>query len=88
MWWTWRLMHSSAHALGCTAAALPAPCSDNRTPQRHRPPTPVPTSGAPAAQLKDKWGFRMTARYELYADQLAQYIRPRFKPQVIKDPSL
>lgn len=30
----------------------------------------------------------MTARYEMYAEQLAQYIRPRFKPQVIKDPSL
>ncbi|KAI3424515.1 CN hydrolase domain-containing protein [Psidium guajava] len=39
-------------------------------------------------QLKDKWGFRMTARYELYADMLAQYLKPDFEPQVIADPLL
>ncbi|KAI6678463.1 hypothetical protein NL676_039259 [Syzygium grande] len=39
-------------------------------------------------QLKDKWGFRMTARYELYADMLAQYLKPDFEPQVISDPLL
>ncbi|CAI0448657.1 unnamed protein product [Linum tenue] len=39
-------------------------------------------------QLKDKWGFRMTARYEIYADLLARYVRPDFEPQVITDPSL
>ncbi|KAK9130017.1 hypothetical protein Sjap_010504 [Stephania japonica] len=36
-------------------------------------------------QLKDKWGFRMTSRYEMYADLLAQYLKPDFKPQVIAD---
>ncbi|XVF01499.1 hypothetical protein REPUB_Repub04eG0093900 [Reevesia pubescens] len=39
-------------------------------------------------QLKDKWGFRMTARYELYADMLARYLKPDFEPQVISDPLL
>ncbi|GAB4853331.1 Beta-ureidopropionase [Ancistrocladus abbreviatus] len=36
-------------------------------------------------QLKDKWGFRMTARYELYAEMLAQYIKPDYQPQIISD---
>lgn len=39
-------------------------------------------------QLKDKWGFRMTARYEMYADLLARYVKPDFEPQVISDPLL
>ena len=39
-------------------------------------------------QLKDKWGFRMTARYELYAELLASYVKPDFEPQVISDPLL
>ncbi|KAL4457924.1 hypothetical protein ABPG75_012789 [Micractinium tetrahymenae] len=39
-------------------------------------------------QLKDKWGFRMTARYDMYAEQLAAYVRHDYRPQVIKDPSL
>lgn len=39
-------------------------------------------------QLKDKWGFRMTARYELYADLLSRYVQPDFEPQVISDPLL
>ncbi|KAL5857452.1 hypothetical protein ACOSQ3_004910 [Xanthoceras sorbifolium] len=39
-------------------------------------------------QLKDKWGFRMTARYELYAEMLSCYLKPDFEPQVISDPLL
>lgn len=39
-------------------------------------------------QLKDKWGFRMTSRYELYAETLAHFVRPEFEPQVISDPLL
>ncbi|CAH9081932.1 unnamed protein product [Cuscuta europaea] len=39
-------------------------------------------------QLKDKWGFRMTARYDMYADLLSRYIKPDFEPQVICDPLL
>lgn len=39
-------------------------------------------------QLKDKWGFRMTSRYELYAELLAHYLKPDFEPQLISDPLL
>jgi beta-ureidopropionase len=39
-------------------------------------------------QVKDKWDFRLTARYELYADFFNRYIQHDFKPQVVKDPSL
>ena len=39
-------------------------------------------------QLKDKWGFRMTARYDMYAEQLARYVSHDFQPQVIRDPGL
>ncbi|KAL7206074.1 hypothetical protein ACSBR2_018898 [Camellia fascicularis] len=39
-------------------------------------------------QLKDKWGFRMTSRYELYAELLGRYVKPDFEPQVISDPLL
>lgn len=39
-------------------------------------------------QLKDKWGIQMTARYDMYAELLADYIKPNYVPQVIKDPSL
>ena len=36
-------------------------------------------------QLKDKWGFPMTARYEMYAELLGRYIQPDFEPQIIND---
>jgi beta-ureidopropionase len=39
-------------------------------------------------QVKDKWGFQMTARYEMYAEFLTNYVKHDFKPQIIKDPSL
>jgi beta-ureidopropionase len=39
-------------------------------------------------QLKDKWGFRLTARYELYAEFFQEYVKHGFKPQVIRDPYL
>ncbi|KAI3896179.1 hypothetical protein MKX03_000299 [Papaver bracteatum] len=39
-------------------------------------------------QYKDKWGFRMTARYDVYADMLAHYVKPDFAPQIITDPLL
>lgn len=39
-------------------------------------------------QVKDAWGLRMTARYEMYADLLNKYIDPNYKPQIVKDPSL
>ena len=39
-------------------------------------------------QTKDKWGFQMTARYEMYAKFFSDFVQPGFKPQVIRDPSL
>jgi beta-ureidopropionase len=39
-------------------------------------------------QIKDKWAFRMTARYEMYADLLKKYLKPGYEPQVIVDPAL
>lgn len=39
-------------------------------------------------QLKDKWGFRMTARYDMYAKMLSRYQKPEFSPQVVVDSHL
>ncbi|KAI8472592.1 MAG: carbon-nitrogen hydrolase [Monoraphidium minutum] len=39
-------------------------------------------------QYKDKWGFRMTARYDVYAQLLGSYVKHDYAPQVVKDPSL
>ncbi|KAG9133393.1 hypothetical protein Leryth_024110 [Lithospermum erythrorhizon] len=39
-------------------------------------------------QVKDRWGFRMTARYDVYAELLNRYVKPDFEPQVISDPLL
>ncbi|DBB06655.1 hypothetical protein WJX77_003362 [Trebouxia sp. C0004] len=36
-------------------------------------------------QVRDQWGFQMTARYEIYAKLLQDYIQPEFRPQVIKE---
>lgn len=36
-------------------------------------------------QLKDKWGFRMTSRIDMYADFFREYVQHDFKPQVIHD---
>lgn len=39
-------------------------------------------------QVRDKWSFQMTARYDIYADLLAKYLDPKYVPQVIRDPTL
>jgi len=39
-------------------------------------------------QIKDKWGFQMTARYPMYAEFLTNFIKEDFKPQVVVDPGL
>lgn len=39
-------------------------------------------------QVRDKWDFRMTARYDMYADLLQRYVQLEYKPQVVKDPSV
>ncbi|KAL6768363.1 hypothetical protein ACKKBF_B38855 [Auxenochlorella protothecoides x Auxenochlorella symbiontica] len=39
-------------------------------------------------QVRDRWGFQMTARYPLYAQLLGDFIKPGYKPQVVVDPTL
>lgn len=39
-------------------------------------------------QVKDKWGFPMTARHEMYSQLLYRYIKSDFRPQLVKDPFL
>lgn len=39
-------------------------------------------------QVKDSWMFQNTARYDLYAKKLNEFIQLDFKPQIIRDPSL
>jgi beta-ureidopropionase len=39
-------------------------------------------------QIKDKWGFQMTARLDMYARELTEATTPHFKPQIIRDPTL
>uniref|UniRef100_A0A7S3QZL2 CN hydrolase domain-containing protein n=1 Tax=Dunaliella tertiolecta TaxID=3047 RepID=A0A7S3QZL2_DUNTE len=38
-------------------------------------------------QAKDRWGFQMTARYDMYASELQQYCTPDFQPQIVRDPA-
>lgn len=39
-------------------------------------------------QMRDKWSFPMTARYDMYAQLLTDVTSPDFKPQRVRDPSL
>ena len=39
-------------------------------------------------QVKDKWNFQMTARYEMYRDLLTKYCEHDFEPQIVRDPSM
>jgi len=39
-------------------------------------------------QVKDKWGYQLTARFPMYAEFLTNYVKPDYKPQVVKDASL
>ncbi|XP_066981392.1 beta-ureidopropionase [Macrobrachium rosenbergii] len=36
-------------------------------------------------QAKDKWGFRMTQRLDLYADSLKAAVEPDYKPNIVTD---
>ncbi|XP_015592811.1 beta-ureidopropionase [Cephus cinctus] len=36
-------------------------------------------------QAKDNWGFRMTQRLDMYAKELAEAVKPDFKPQIIRE---
>jgi len=39
-------------------------------------------------QIKDKWQFQMTARFPMYAEFLTEFVKPDFKPQIVRDPGL
>jgi len=39
-------------------------------------------------QIKDKWGFRMTQRLEVYSESLQRAIRADFKPQIVVESNL
>lgn len=74
-----------------TAPVLPAPCLQLRPPslQENMPAPPVHLTARPTRpQHKDRLGFHMSSRHEMYAELLARYVRPDFQPQVIRDPSL
>ncbi|XP_064424139.1 beta-ureidopropionase [Latimeria chalumnae] len=36
-------------------------------------------------QVSDQWGFKMTGRYKMYAEELAKAVRDDFKPNIIKE---
>uniref|UniRef100_A0A1I8BWB0 CN hydrolase domain-containing protein n=1 Tax=Meloidogyne hapla TaxID=6305 RepID=A0A1I8BWB0_MELHA len=36
-------------------------------------------------QTQDSWGFKMTQRLELYAQSLANYIKPNYKPNILNE---
>ncbi|XP_069817295.1 beta-ureidopropionase [Dendropsophus ebraccatus] len=36
-------------------------------------------------QTNDKWNFKMTGRYEMYADELAQAVKPDFQPNIVRE---
>ena len=38
-------------------------------------------------QVKDRWGFAMTARHDMYADLLDRYVDHDFEPQIVNDSS-
>jgi len=36
-------------------------------------------------QVKDKWLFQMTGRYDMYAEKLTEVMKPGYKPKIIKE---
>eukprot|EP00887_Chlorella_sp_A99_P002625 scaffold6.g2625.t1 len=38
--------------------------------------------------VRDRWGFQLTARYDMYARLLTDFCELDYKPQVVRDPSL
>lgn len=39
-------------------------------------------------QVRDHWMFQNTARYELYAKSLTEFVKHDYQPQIIRDPAL
>lgn len=36
-------------------------------------------------QMNDIWNFKMTGRYEMYARELAEALKPNYRPNVLKE---
>ncbi|XP_048838646.1 beta-ureidopropionase [Brienomyrus brachyistius] len=36
-------------------------------------------------QISDKWGFKMTGRYDMYAKELAEAVKENFRPNIVKE---
>ncbi|XP_008592285.1 PREDICTED: beta-ureidopropionase-like, partial [Galeopterus variegatus] len=36
-------------------------------------------------QMSDVWNFKMTGRYEMYAQELAEAIKPNYSPTIVKE---
>ncbi|XP_074212096.1 beta-ureidopropionase isoform X1 [Camelus bactrianus] len=36
-------------------------------------------------QVNDIWGFKMTGRYEMYAQELAEAVKPNYSPNIVKE---
>ncbi|KAJ8263305.1 hypothetical protein COCON_G00157620 [Conger conger] len=36
-------------------------------------------------QINDKWGFKMTGRYDMYAQELTKAVQDDFKPNIVKE---
>ena len=47
----------------------------------------APPRVAPA-QVMDRWGFRLTARFDMYARLLSSYVQHDYERQEVRDPSL
>jgi len=36
-------------------------------------------------QVSDQWGFKMTQRLDMYAKEMGEFVKPDFKPPIVKD---
>lgn len=36
-------------------------------------------------QVNDVWNFKMTGRYEMYARELAEAVKPNYRPTIVKE---
>lgn len=83
--WLLCMEAASACARGCAPRADICAAAPTGTLQAHRMAIACVLL---CLQVKDKWDFRMTARYEMYADLFSRYTQPDFKQQIVQDPSL
>jgi beta-ureidopropionase len=80
--------HDFGHFYGSSYVAAP---NGSRTPGLSRTKDGVLVAEVDlnqCRQVKDKWGFQMTGRWEDYAREITKAVQPDFQPQVVTDPSL